>query len=400
VHSSHTENDSSGQSFTGVAEPSAVEWLPVSPTPSPVAIASYHIRELKTSADIESIQKQWDDLISRVAHRSFLHELPWSAAVCGQLLPDIVSYYCVFDCEKLVAVIPLERRSSGFGFLKLRWIQLPTHSNIFLADIILDQSYNREGVFSAVLDHIARVSSFNWDYCKLRKFCPRSSLYSLVRQEGMMMRQVGDCFYTPCRDVSDTGQISKKMWKNVSRLAKKAAQEIGPVNIASSETGNIREDFYKDFLDIESSGWKGKAGSGTSLSSDPESSSFFRCLMVDSADRWCARVFTLNFGEHKVASMLAIKSNSIWYLLKIGYEEEYRAYGPGSILLQAFIKLVAAEEDTNEINLTTAPVWAERWHFPSVPLYESLVFGSTLRARVCRAYYGLKFRMLRCGGGQ
>jgi CelD/BcsL family acetyltransferase involved in cellulose biosynthesis len=365
----------------------------VARTPSPDAIGKYRIRELTTPAGIESIRELWDDLVARVAHRSFLHELPWSAAVCGQLLPGIVAYYCVYDGEKLIAVIPLERRSWGLGFLKLRWLQLPSHSNIFLGDIILDQAYHRESVFSAVLEHVDRVSSFHWDYCKLRKYCPRSSLYSLTRQEGMMTRQVGNCSYTLCRDGADAGRISRKMWKNVSRLARKAAQEIGPVSIACSEPGPACEGSYKDFLNIESSGWKGEGGSGTCLSADPESSDFFRCLMVDSADGWFARVFTLNFGEHKVASMLAIKSNAIWYLLKIGYEEEYRAYGPGSILLQAFIQRVAAEEDTNEINLTTAPLWAERWHFPSVPLYESLVFGSTLRARACRIYYSLKFRL-------
>jgi hypothetical protein len=353
-------------------------------------IQSYDIRELREAGDLESLRQEWGDLLARVSHRSFLHELPWSAAISEKLLPGRVSYYCVFDSAKLIAVVPIEKRTAGFGWFRIRWLQFPTQSNIYLSDIVLDQSYSGSRIVAAVLGHIFKSSGFYWDYCRLRKFCPRSAVYAQLRQEGKQLREVGGHSYIPCRDVSDLKNISKKMWKNTSRLANKAATEIGPVSMACSDPILDSDTFYQDFVEIESSGWKGSDGSNTGLACDPLANRFFQSLMVDSADQWHARVFTLRFGEHKVASLLAIQSNATWYILKIGYLEEYREYGPGSILLQLFIDAGAKDPDIVEINLTTAPAWADRWHFDRAPLYEALFFSPTFRARFCSVYFGLK----------
>jgi hypothetical protein len=161
---------------------------------------------------------------------------------------------------------------------------------------------------------------------------------------------------------------------------------------SSSAVSN--DQFFNDFMDIESSGWKGPDGSGTSVASDPISRAFFHSLMVDSNNELYTRVFQLQFGEEKVASILAIRNNSTWYLLKQGYTDKYKAYGPGSILLQALIELMIKDSEITEISLTTAPAWASRWHFGEIPVYEALLFAPSIRGKISQFCFHVKRLLL------
>jgi hypothetical protein len=118
----------------------------------------------------------------------------WAKAVSSRLLPGLVSYYCVFDKEILIAIIPLEKRILGLWPFQIRWLQLPTHSNIYLCDVLLDKSYCGDEIIHTVLDYIYYAKSgFRWDYCKLRKFSARSALFTQIKQNDPLVRAIDEC---------------------------------------------------------------------------------------------------------------------------------------------------------------------------------------------------------------
>ena len=80
-------------------------------------------------------------------------------------------------------------------------------------------------------------------------------------------------------------------------------------------------------------------------------------------------------------------------MLKTGYNEEYKAYGPGSILIARLIEIMAENPDVSAINLTTAPPWSERWHFERASVHEVIITGNTLRGRLYGGLYRLKCRL-------
>jgi hypothetical protein len=127
---------------------------------------------------------------------------------------------------------------------------------------------------------------------------------------------------------------------------------------------------------------------------DQKGQNFFRALIVDNAVNWETRVYVLRFGDVKVASVLCVRCGSVLYVLKQGYNEEYKSYGPGSILIKTLIEIMAENPEITGINLTTAPLWSERWHFDRVSVYEVTITGKTLRGWLYSAFYRLKCRLL------
>ena len=341
-----------------------------------------------------ALREQWMDLLCRALNPTFLHELPWSLAVATALKSGRVVFYFVYDRDRLVAVIPLEYRARWNGPVRLRALHLPSHSNIYLNDILLDRDYVDKDVLGAVLEAVSgQPQGLRWDYFKLRKFNARSALYAYLQGRAVELREVGGSAFIPCRNRADIQGISKKAWKNANRLARKAADEVGPLALTHSTPGEPLEPWFEDFMRIESSGWKGEDGTGTSLLLDKRAQAFFRALIVENAENWETRVYVLCFGEAQVASVLCICSGQVLYVLKTGYNEEYKAYGPGSILIARLIEIMAENPDVSAINLTTAPPWSERWHFDRPSVHEVIITSSTLRGWLYGALYRLKCRL-------
>jgi hypothetical protein len=334
------------------------------------------------------------ELLPRALNPSFLHEPPWSLSVATALQLEQVVFYTVYDDCQLIAVVPFEHRVRWYGPVRMRSLHLPADSNIYLNDIVLDRNYANEDVLDAVLaDILSQPNGFQWDYCELRKFNSRSALYAHLQGRDFDIRQIAESVYIPCRDASDIQKISKKTWKNASRLSRKAAGDVGELLLTHNMPDEAMEPWFEDFMRIESSGWKGEEGTGTSLLVDQKGQAFFRSLIVDNAGNWETRVYVLRFGDVKVASVLCVRCGSVLYVLKQGYNEEYKAYGPGSILVKTLIEIMAENPEIMGINLTTAPPWSDRWHFNRVSVHEAMLPGRTLRAKLYRMFYRLKRRL-------
>jgi CelD/BcsL family acetyltransferase involved in cellulose biosynthesis len=178
--------------------------------------------------------------------------------------------------------------------------------------------------------------------------------------------------------------------KNVARLSRKAEREVGAISLHESEPGPSHRSAFHEFLKVESSGWKGASGTSTSVADDKLANRFFSSLLLDFESDWTVRVFTLQFGSQTVAAALAVFSGSAWHILKIGYNEEFRQYGPGGILLLAFLKKMCNDESVNCVSLITSPNWADRWHFQKTPVYEAYLFSNGLKGRLSKLYFALR----------
>ncbi|MFV8819471.1 GNAT family N-acetyltransferase [Haliea sp. E17] len=357
---------------------------------SDVETSEFRVVNLSELTDRTALPEQWSELLTRATNRNFLQDTPWAEAVSNILLPGKLNYYAVYNDMRIVAIVPLQKVSSGIWPFELRYLLLPTHTDIYLNDIVIDQDYIDKPILWEILKHIRTNEGFRWDYCRLRKFCRFTALHTQLARTGAKLRRVGDYAYAPCNDAQDYDSYSTKMLKNVRRLANKAAREIGPIEVSCSEDPASREAFYQDFLDIESSGWKGPTGSDTSVMSSAVASAFFRSLYTSDRASWHARVFLLKFGDKKAASLLTIKTGTVWFVLKTGYEEQYRDYGPGNILLHKFIAEAVDEPEVEKINLTTSPLWADRWHFQREPVYETILYSKSLAALVSRMYFSTR----------
>ena len=294
---------------------------------------------------------------------------------------------CLFT-GSMIAWSPDERRTPSviFPLVELDGrssIGVPDHPSLNLMDIVLVGSADMPRDLDAALDVLGRERS--WDLLR----------FSRVRERSHLLRALHGSSFTWTRD--DAGRsafcdvsapsaltaLSKDHLRNVDRLARRAQRDFGLVEIVAVSDATVASTAFDRFVALESSGWKGEEGTG--LAADTTAQAFFREVMRGFQSDGRARIDVLTIDGRDAAAQLAVRVGTTWFLLKIGYDQSFRDVGPGAILLKQFLERMAETPDIHEVNLTTDPPWAQRWHFQSEPCYHVSIFGRTLRGRALAA---------------
>lgn len=122
-----------------------------------------------------------------------------------------------------------------------------------------------------------------------------------------------------------------------------------------------REDFHQRLQDafrIEASGWKGRNKTAI-LWSDSRRGFFER--LADSAllDR-TLRLMFLKVGREDAAAHYAVEAANEYWLLNIGWRDDYRGCSPGNLLLEETIKGAARRGLTRYNFLGKEEPWTQR----------------------------------------
>jgi CelD/BcsL family acetyltransferase involved in cellulose biosynthesis len=154
--------------------------------------------------------------------------------------------------------------------------------------------------------------------------------------------------------------IKKSLQKDLKR-ARKKAQKYGTLSlkvISDKEQGYLQQ-YLKEFLLIESSGWKGD--NQTAILSNNNRKNFFENYGISAFNDGVLRLFFLMLDGKAVAVQYGIESANAFWLLNIGYDEQYRDFSPGNLLLEESIKY-ASQNDLIHYNLLGKDEpWTKRW---------------------------------------
>ncbi|HYM38858.1 MAG TPA: GNAT family N-acetyltransferase [Thermoplasmata archaeon] len=124
------------------------------------------------------------------------------------------------------------------------------------------------------------------------------------------------------------------------RRARRIAESLGPV---TTEILTPRPDEVERLLDeayaVEAAGWKAREGSP--LSRDRLLGAFFRRYGKAAAESGEFRVCFLRIGGHTAAMKLASVTGNRFWLLAMGFAEEYERCSPGTLLLMETIAYAA-----------------------------------------------------------
>lgn len=91
---------------------------------------------------------------------------------------------------------------------------------------------------------------------------------------------------------------------------------------------------------VESSGWKGREGSA--MASLPETRHFYTEVVRWAAERGTLRLAFLDLGDRPIACDLMLEEANALLVVKRGYDEAYRRYGPGNIMMLEALNMAFA----------------------------------------------------------
>ena len=128
------------------------------------------------------------------------------------------------------------------------------------------------------------------------------------------------------QDVSE--YISKRRLKTFRRYAAKLA-ENGTVEWHCHSGARADARAAETFLRLEHSGWTGD--SGTSLLAKPNEAAFFRDMIANFARRNQVFFTELTTGGRVVVSTCNLMAGRSGFAFKIGWDEDFRKYSPGTL---------------------------------------------------------------------
>lgn len=132
------------------------------------------------------------------------------------------------------------------------------------------------------------------------------------------------------------GARSRTLVKNLRRYTNRLERDGVRLQLEAATDPALVAARVEHYGRLESAGWKG--ASGTAASPDSVQGRFYAAMMRGFAECGDAVVYSLLHGERVVACRLVVRSPAMIVILKTTYDESYRRYAVGRLLLHAVLR--------------------------------------------------------------
>lgn len=154
--------------------------------------------------------------------------------------------------------------------------------------------------------------------------------------------------------------VRKKKRKEIARLRAR----LGELGVVACDRDGPPDDWADQFLALEASGWKGRAGSA--LGADPETRAFFREAIAGAARAGRLEMLRLTLDGRPIAMLVNFLTPPGGFSFKIAFDEDHARFSPGVLIQLENLSILdrpaiawmdsCAVEDHPMIN----SLWAER----------------------------------------
>jgi hypothetical protein len=331
---------------------------------------------------LESLRDAWNEIVSGMTRRHFFHLWEWhhSYLQCLDPYPNDLKFFLFTKGKTPVAIFPLQLTKISLGGLKLKALAFPTNNHILLCDVICNNDVLHLPLFQ-LLSVYLRNQGQSWDLIQLPHVLEDACAIRIMNNSPpprFLLRQDGRC------DVIDTTETYESflsgLSKNFRRSLKRAKQylcELPRLQFTFTQNGPELEEKLEVFMDVEASGWKGTQGVGTAIKLHPNLIRFYHTLTHTLSDSGKISINTLTTNEKCIAGQFCILLDDTAYILKIGYDEGYKRFAPGNLLVDLFIKRSMEDCTIKNINLITDAEWHGDWRPKSYDKLSLYLFNAT-----------------------
>lgn len=327
--------------------------------------------ELHPLAGLASIIGDWRSLAARALEPNVFYE-PGFALAAAPLLGADVQAGLVWSRtpRQLVGLFPvrIDRRRYGVPFAVLvGW----THSYAPFGIPLVDREM-AEPAIAAWLDHVAEDDAL-----------PDLMLMPLIAQAGpfataladVLARRGGEALsfdrheramLAPGESRADyfkrtmSGQRLRSMRRRQRRL-----EELGAVTVQVAKSGDALAQSLEEFLALEATGWKGRAGTAALQNADVHRFIQRAIMTLGFEDK--VLIHRLLANGKPIASTIALKSGDAAWGWKVAYDEAYADYSPGVLAVAALTETILADPAITQADSCAAPtdtmvpqLWNER----------------------------------------
>ncbi len=333
---------------------------------------------VQSFGELKAYASRWDELAFAAPQQQPMLSHAWISSYLQHRLNPGEQWCCLFACHgsRLVGVLPLliSRRSTwGIGYTLFR---TPSDDHTISVDAIVAPGEDA-AIVESMIASLTRVTSARYVVELLR--LPSSSPTLAVMRRGpkqnyTVMGSAGVGSYLPTTGSFEEFRAS--LSGSFRRTLNRAAKKLDLMKDLRAEF-LIGKDATAEGLDrfakIEALSWKGRAGSA--IMQTEALLDFYRTLTSRLAERdWLEWQFLIAEGR-TIAGIMAIRCGRSLMLWKIGYDEAYKDYSPGALLLEQVVRRACESSHIDEINLVTDMDWYDLWRAGKREHYDVWVYS-------------------------
>jgi CelD/BcsL family acetyltransferase involved in cellulose biosynthesis len=322
------------------------------------------VEVITTSEGLADLAPIWGQLVCRagLTHPFLTHEWIRTWWECFGGDAELCVLLVCADGEP-IAIAPLMRTTERIYGKSSRCLRLLANDHTPRCDFII--AARPDDVYTAIWNFLMDGSR-DWDMVLLRELPADSrTSHEFTRRaaEGGTLSGHRQSTHSPFLPTTSEWNRyveslpKKRRWSLRTWLKRLAA--LGDV-LLETVTGepNLR-DALEDGFRLEGTAWKEKAG--TAIRSAPDVRRFYTLLAERAAARGWLRLQFLRVGDRRIAFAYCLAFEQRMYLLKTGFDAQYAAYSPGTLLCYLALQETFASGFVAYDFLGDDDQWKRRW---------------------------------------
>jgi CelD/BcsL family acetyltransferase involved in cellulose biosynthesis len=353
----------------------------------PIATRSQLRLEIGQSlAQLRAHAEQWDKLALVQPQRIPFLTYGWASAHIEYLLSPNSRWLCLFayDEDQLVGVLPVEIVQQKIFGISATVVQGLRHSHSYSFDFIT--VVDRADAVRTFLFESVKTAVPDWTLLRLNRIPEQSPTIAFAQKpdggKKVIIKDDGVGAYQPT--VGSYDDYLKTLSGNFSsnlRRRKKKLDSLLDVRFEVIDYPADTERLLKQFIQVESAGWKGKERSA--VGSGEHLIKFYTQMAHNMTGIGSLEWHFIYQGDKAIAGHCAARIGDVISVMKMGYDESFSDYAPGNMLIDQLNRRCFADGGISAINWLSDMAWHRNWQMPhwkyySIAFYGSNVFGQFL----------------------
>jgi CelD/BcsL family acetyltransferase involved in cellulose biosynthesis len=332
----------------------------------------------------------WQRLCDESFGGEIFYRPEWMLAYLNAFAPKAqVTVISAWAGERLRGVLPLMSERAWIAGLPATQLTIPASVHCFRVGLAICPGEEGREVLRLLWQAMKALPDWSvFDVSNIMEGNGIDQLVALARADGFPVarKRTSQTLYLPIVAPAGKDKNDKKKDKNDDqppwmsgtrpkfrshlRRSRRQLEEQGTLVLKHFSTADpvALESFY----DLEGSGWKG--AEGTAIKCDPRLRQFYDSVAQAAAAAGYLSLDFLELNGQPIAGHFGFNFRGRYLLSKAGYNEEYRRYGPGQLLVNEILN-ETPQRGLYEFDFVGPATWDEsRWASARRTSYRIFIF--------------------------
>lgn len=341
---------------------------------------------------VEQLAADWRRLCDESTDSEIFYRPEWMLAYLNAFAPKAqVTVISAWDSNRLRGVLPLVRQRTWISGLPATSITVPANVHCFRVGLACCSGVEGKQVLRSLWQAMKELPGWSvFDASNVMEANGVDQLVALARADGFPVarKRTSQTLYLPIAAPAAKTSTGKEKHKDKEkdqppwmagtrpkfrshlRRSRRQLEEQGTLELkhfSAADSGALER-----FYDLEGSGWKGEEG--TAIKCDPRTRQFYDAVAQAAAGAGYLSLDFLELNGKPIAGHFGFNFRGRYLLSKAGYNEDYRRYGPGQLLVNEILN-ETPQRGLYEFDFVGPATWDEsRWASARRTSYRVFIF--------------------------